>query len=152
MLFNLIDKEEHKQCVELIRQLTTNAQEGQILKVIIAGGDGTTLSVIEGLDHEGIQLSKCIFSHIPLGTGNDFSNALGFGKSIDIEDNVDSLFKILVRYYRANKGKVDVWHLEINCDSQKGEIIECKNKEKVPKKDKNGNIMRVYKHNNTDNE
>ena len=79
------------------------------------------------------------------GTGNDFSNALGFGKSIDIEDNVDSLFKVLVRYYRANKGKVDVWHLEINCDSQKGEIIECKNKEKVPKKDKNGNIMRVYK-------
>ena len=145
VLFNLIDRDEHKQCVDLIRQLTTNAQEGQILKVIIAGGDGTTLSVIEELDFEGIQLSKCIFSHIPLGTGNDFSNALGFGKSIDIEDNVDSLFKVLVRYYRANKGKVDVWHLEINCDSQKGEIIECKNKEKVPKKDKNGNIMRVYK-------
>lgn len=146
VLFNLIDKTEHKEAVELIRSLTnsTQSEEGKILKVLIAGGDGTTLSIIEGLDKQGIKLQKCIFSHIPLGTGNDFSNALGFGKCIDIDDNIDSLYAVLERYYKANKGKVDVWHLELNCDNEKGEIIECKGKEKVPKKDENGNILRVY--------
>jgi hypothetical protein len=51
--------------------------------VLIGGGDGTVLSVIENLNKKGIDERKCIFGHIPLGTGNDLSNTLGFGsKSI----------------------------------------------------------------------
>jgi hypothetical protein len=34
---------------------------------------------VEHLAEEGINLNKCIFGHLPLGTGNDLSNALGFG-------------------------------------------------------------------------
>ena len=52
------------------------------LKVTVAGGDGTVLSTIENLTETGVDISKCIFGHIPLGTGNDLSNALGFGSKI----------------------------------------------------------------------
>jgi hypothetical protein len=47
--------------------------------VLIGGGDGTVLSVIENLSKNGIDERRCVFGHIPLGTGNDLSNTLGFG-------------------------------------------------------------------------
>jgi hypothetical protein len=47
--------------------------------VLIGGGDGTVLSVIENLNKNGIDEKLCIFGHIPLGTGNDLANTLGFG-------------------------------------------------------------------------
>ena len=53
------------------------------IKVLVAGGDGTVLSVIEHINSLEINIKKCIFGHIPIGTGNDLSNALGFGSKTD---------------------------------------------------------------------
>jgi hypothetical protein len=47
--------------------------------VLIGGGDGTVLSIIENLAKNGIDEKKCTFGHMPLGTGNDLANSLGFG-------------------------------------------------------------------------
>ncbi len=46
---------------------------------VICGGDGTVTWVISELDKYKIPTSKVPFSIIPLGTGNDFSQSLGWG-------------------------------------------------------------------------
>ena len=58
--------------------------------------------MIQELEKEGVNINKCIFGHIPLGTGNDLSNALGFNNYVDISNNISSLYKILNKYYNAN--------------------------------------------------
>ncbi len=50
-----------------------------IPRVIIGGGDGTVLSVIEELATLGINVQNCFFGVLPLGTGNDLANSLGWG-------------------------------------------------------------------------
>jgi diacylglycerol kinase (ATP) len=56
-----------------------NSIDFKSIKVLIGGGDGTVISIIECFHKHEIDIKKCIFGHIPFGTGNDLSNALGFG-------------------------------------------------------------------------
>lgn len=51
----------------------------QNLRVIVGGGDGTVLWVVQELVNAGIDVSKCPIGIIPFGTGNDFSRVLGWG-------------------------------------------------------------------------
>lgn len=81
-IFNIIEKEEYnlgqdhlKKYIELCKD------ENDKIKVLIAGGDGSVLSLVEDFYSYQIDLGKCIFAHIPLGTGNDLANALGFGSN-----------------------------------------------------------------------
>jgi diacylglycerol kinase (ATP) len=145
VFFKLIDKEEFNKGLELIRTYQESISHGEVVKTIIAGGDGTVLSIIQQLDKEGIDVNKCIFGHIPLGTGNDLSNSLGFSNHVDIKNNVDSLYKILLKYQKALLGRVDVWDMELKLDEKNGEILENTKKGKIQKKDENGNIIRLYK-------
>lgn len=48
-----------------------------MIKLIIAGGDGTTMWVVENLIQYEIDTDKVVIVPLPFGTGNDFSNALG---------------------------------------------------------------------------
>ena len=145
ILFNLINKEEYQKGVELIRTYEQSINHGEVVKTIIAGGDGTVLSIIQQLNKEGIDVNKCIFGHIPLGTGNDLSNSLGFSNHVDIKNDVDSLYKILIKYQKANLGRVDVWDMELKLDEKNGEILENTKKGKIQKKDQDGNVIRLYK-------
>ena len=145
VFFKLIDKGEFNKGLELIRTYQESISHGEVVKTIIAGGDGTVLSIIQQLDKEGIDVNKCIFGHIPLGTGNDLSNSLGFSNHVDIKNNVDSLYKILLKYQKALLGRVDVWDMELKLDEKNGEILENTKKGKIQKKDENGNIIRLYK-------
>lgn len=52
------------------------------LKVISGGGDGTTSWVLKSLVENKIDLNLCIIIPFPFGTGNDFSNALGWGVNV----------------------------------------------------------------------
>jgi len=49
-------------------------------KVIICGGDGTVMWVISELHNHNIDTEQTPLAIIPLGTGNDFSQYLGWGK------------------------------------------------------------------------
>ena len=48
-------------------------------RVIICGGDGTILWVIQEAIKFGINAENIIFGTIPIGTGNDFSRSIGWG-------------------------------------------------------------------------
>jgi len=50
---------------------------GENIRIVAAGGDGTTMWVIECLINFKIDVMRCILIPLPLGTGNDFSNSLG---------------------------------------------------------------------------
>jgi diacylglycerol kinase (ATP) len=50
------------------------------VKVIICGGDGTVMWVISELNKYNIDTELTPLAIIPLGTGNDFSQYLGWGK------------------------------------------------------------------------
>ena len=50
--------------------------------MILCVGDGSIMSTIEEFLNYDINIDDCIFCVIPFGTGNDFSNSLGWGSII----------------------------------------------------------------------
>ena len=52
-------------------------------RVIVCGGDGTVMWVVEELVKHQIDLTRCPIGIIPFGTGNDFSRVLGWGGDTD---------------------------------------------------------------------
>lgn len=74
-VFSIINQEESDAGYDLLQKYIRYAP----MRVLVGGGDGTVLSTIENFSHKGLDLDRCIFGHLPLGTGNDLSNALGFG-------------------------------------------------------------------------
>lgn len=59
--------------------------------LFVAGGDGTLNEVINGVASVDGALANITFGLIPLGTGNDFSQALGLPE--DVEQAIDILFE-----------------------------------------------------------
>jgi diacylglycerol kinase (ATP) len=50
--------------------------------VIVGGGDGTVMWVVEEMKKYKLDFEKCPLGTIPFGTGNDFSRVLGWGGKI----------------------------------------------------------------------
>lgn len=93
---------------------------------------------------DGYDLSTCIFGVIPLGTGNDLSNALGFGGSIPIGPTLESLASICVLYANAIETKIDVWQLKIQLSEREGMIITNTKEGKKIQKDSKGNRVQIF--------
>jgi diacylglycerol kinase (ATP) len=154
VVFELINKEDNEKGQVLLRhcyeKCKQNFEKGlpeeyQKVRTLIGGGDGTVLSMIESFIKNGTDINYCIFGHIPLGTGNDLANTLGFSDHINIsKNNLDHLYKILYRYYKANFGKIDIWKMDLVLDSQEGEILVNTKKGKKPLTDSNNNIIKRY--------
>lgn len=49
------------------------------VKVIVCGGDGTVLWVVEEIVKYGIDIENVVIGIVPIGTGNDFSRSTGWG-------------------------------------------------------------------------
>ena len=153
--FELIDKEDNLKGQKLLKHVTErcrmNRENGlnEIywkVRTLIAGGDGTILSMIDSFVKYGTDIEFCVFGHIPLGTGNDLSNSLGFSDHINIkEGEIDDLYLIVSKYYNAEFGKVDIWKIDFQLDPVDGEILVNHKEGKTPLKDENGNIIRRYK-------
>ena len=50
-----------------------------MIRIVIGGGDGTVMWVVDELIKNNIDFEKCSIGIIPFGTGNDFSVATGWG-------------------------------------------------------------------------
>lgn len=59
----------------------TAAREG-CDRIFIAGGDGTLNEVLNGVAQVDGALARTTFGLIPLGTGNDFADALGLPEDV----------------------------------------------------------------------
>lgn len=49
------------------------------IRIVVCGGDGTVMWVIEEMIKANIEVQKCPIGIIPFGTGNDFSRVTGWG-------------------------------------------------------------------------
>ena len=52
-------------------------------RIFVAGGDGTLNEAVNGVSRVPGALARVTFGLIPLGTGNDFANALGLPEDVD---------------------------------------------------------------------
>jgi diacylglycerol kinase (ATP) len=69
--------------------------------------------VTEMADYQ-IDHSKIPLAIIPLGTGNDFSQNLGWGKEVPdlLANNFDKLKKRITYWLSAEQEKLDIWMVE----------------------------------------
>ena len=152
--FELINKEDNAKGQKLLKHVVDRCKINQEknmeekfwkIRTLIAGGDGTVLSMVDSFVKNGTDIDYCIFGHVPLGTGNDLSNSLGFSDHIDLdEDNMDDLYLIFKKYYDAQFGKIDIWKIDLQLDPNDGEILINSREGKHPLKDENGNVIRRY--------
>jgi diacylglycerol kinase family enzyme len=116
-----------------------------LIRVVIGGGDNSVLPLIERLQESGVDITRCLFGLLPLGTGNDLSRALGWGPEKDVTSDM-AKFKIIVRdLAEATSIFVDVWDVKLSCDETEGEIIECVKDNKLPLTNKEGRKLTTFK-------
>ncbi|KAI9473481.1 MAG: ATP-NAD kinase-like domain-containing protein [Benjaminiella poitrasii] len=97
--------------------LSKAAQTRQI-HVWSAGGDGTVMSVFELLVANEIDLGLVFFSCIPFGTGNDFSQVLGWGRTIPdkniLGEKLQNLEELICeRLENSEAARLDVWEIKM---------------------------------------
>ncbi|KAI8047723.1 ATP-NAD kinase-like domain-containing protein [Gilbertella persicaria] len=83
-----------------------------------AGGDGTVISVFELLVSNKIDLDLVFFSCIPFGTGNDFSQVLGWGRTIPDKNILGSKLQNLEelisdRLEKSEAARLDIWQIKM---------------------------------------
>ena len=143
IIFNLIDKDEVAKGIKFIKKYLKDLPNNKI-KILAAGGDGTTLGLVEDLKKQGVPLERCIFATIPFGTGNDLSNSLGFGGECKV-GGIRNFQRVLYTYIIATIGKIDVWEVSVKLDSKDGGMYEMINKREQFKKDSENNLVKIFK-------
>ncbi|PIA15575.1 hypothetical protein COEREDRAFT_24808, partial [Coemansia reversa NRRL 1564] len=86
------------------------------LHVWSAGGDGTVSSTLEAMMAYGIDVGRLYFSSIPFGTGNDFADALGWGRSVPgdgVGESMKLLNKIITERLDGYTCKLDIYEVTI---------------------------------------
>ncbi|HYN86299.1 MAG TPA: diacylglycerol kinase family protein [Pyrinomonadaceae bacterium] len=87
-------------------RLAEEAARAGCERLFVAGGDGTLNEALNGVARVEGALERVVFGLIPLGTGNDFAQALG------LPEDVDEAVRILVegREVRADVGALGGRH------------------------------------------
>jgi len=96
-------------------------------RAIVAGGDGTVKWALEESKKHGIAAeSKVLFGILPLGTGNDFSRAMGWGgklpASLAFKGWERVLSDMVQQWWVAPSRWLDVWKVKLCVDGGCGEI------------------------------
>lgn len=147
VFINILVNEQVEEACMFLKSLLSSANysSSNKIKVLIGGGDGTVLSVIKVLIKNHVPVSELAFAPVPLGTGNDLSNALGFGGTVFVEEDEFSLFDLLFMYKNSEECKIDIWRTELKVEDRKGKVCDIdgyKEKEYV-EKDEYGKIVPV---------
>ena len=143
IVFSIINKDEMTKGKKFIKKYLSDFPDFKI-KILIAGGDGTVLGIVEELNRERVDLNRCIFGAMPFGTGNDLSNALGFGTECQVGD-INNFQRVLYTYIIGVESKIDIWELSIKMDQLNGAIYDVvKDGEKI-KEDEEKNKIITFK-------
>ena len=143
IIFNIIDKDDYHKGKKFIKNYLNDFPKEE-LKILIGGGDGSVFSIIEDLYNEKINLEKCIFGAMPLGTGNDLSNAMGFYSKCEI-GIIEYFQRVLYTYLTASNIKIDIWKLELKVDKKEGKIFDVISNGEIELKDENNNDITYFK-------
>ncbi len=120
--FNILEENSLQKGCNFIKEYLDYFKNNN-LKILLGGGDGTVLRIVEDLFKNNINLHKCIFGNIPMGTGNDLSNSMGFGSTVTLNYQIKQLQRVLYTYLIATEIKIDIWELEVKVEDN-GKIIQ----------------------------
>lgn len=111
------------------QELRKSVRHGRI-RLIIGGGDGTIMWAISEAEKHGVDvLSQVYIGILPLGTGNDFSRAYGWGgrnpdaRTLPMED-FKELREMVWSWTAAAPQMHDVWQVQIEADEERGSILQ----------------------------
>eukprot|EP00411_Alexandrium_monilatum_P117566 CAMPEP_0175656504 /NCGR_PEP_ID=MMETSP0097-20121207/12442_1 /TAXON_ID=311494 /ORGANISM="Alexandrium monilatum, Strain CCMP3105" /LENGTH=448 /DNA_ID=CAMNT_0016962577 /DNA_START=195 /DNA_END=1541 /DNA_ORIENTATION=+ len=102
---------------------------GYVVRCIVGGGDGTVMWVVGEAERHGINPKEQMhIGIVPLGTGNDFSQHLGWGgtnPSKGLLSNDCELLEKMVRHWcKARPAMHDVWQLSFKVHEDGGSIYQ----------------------------
>ncbi|OQV24043.1 Diacylglycerol kinase epsilon [Hypsibius exemplaris] len=78
-------------------------------RILVCGGDGTVGWILNTIEKLKLNPRPAV-AILPIGTGNDLSNVLGWGATVALPIDIDALFD---RIARAKPCKVDRWAVEV---------------------------------------
>ena len=107
-IYDLTSSEDRNSAVLKIRDLTSIPRQAPI-RVIVAGGDGSLIWVIELLKSQNINLESLFFGILPFGSGNDLSASLGWGR--DPPSNLWDPF--MLKWMQAVPHHLDLWNIKV---------------------------------------
>ena len=118
-VFEILDQLKLKErCIDIIEndyhafiKTHLNAlRDHEHLYVVICGGDGTVSTIISDIERLLPSIERIVFVPMPIGTGNDLSQALNFGRSFGIR----SFFEYFRRLNSDDTSivKFDSWDIE----------------------------------------
>ena len=116
------------------KEVDSHSKEDGMIRVIVAGGDGTVMWALSELEAHGLGGDRVAVGVLPFGTGNDFSRSTGFGgysPNVIIGRNMSGLKKILLRYIDAQVSSFDIWKVVVKV-KEGGSIKKIKDGRKVP--------------------
>lgn len=100
------------------------------VRLIVGGGDGSIMWVISEAEKHGVDvLNQVLIGILPLGTGNDFSRAAGWGgRNPDprtlLQNDFQQLREMVHDWVAARQEMHDVWHVQIEADKDRGKILQ----------------------------
>ncbi|KAK1444746.1 diacylglycerol kinase like protein [Babesia gibsoni] len=122
--------------------LDSKVHDGDV-KVIICGGDGSVMWVVNEVAAHGIDDEQLVFAVVPYGTGNDFARALhwnDFNGLMPFASNLTPLRQVLERASQATVVSHDFWHIMLTVEPE-GSFNKINSKSRVKETllDKEGN-------------
>lgn len=100
--------------------LRREVDQGYVVRCIVGGGDGTVMWVVGEAERHGINpKEQILIGIVPLGTGNDFSQHLGWGgqnppRGRLLANDCELLEKMVRAWCKARPAFHDVWSLSFH--------------------------------------
>ncbi|KAJ2879156.1 hypothetical protein H4R27_005465 [Coemansia aciculifera] len=101
---------------EVVERLERAQESAVKLHVWSAGGDGTVSATLQVMMDHGIDVGRVYFSCIPFGTGNDFADALGWGRSVAgdaLGDGMHGLSRLVTERLDGYTCKLDIYEITV---------------------------------------
>mmetsp|Transcript_42969 Transcript_42969/g.103547 ORF Transcript_42969/g.103547 Transcript_42969/m.103547 type:complete len:690 (-) Transcript_42969:114-2183(-) len=106
---------------EVIKEREEAARKAQqeqrdVLRVIVAGGDGTVMWAISSIEAHRIDHTQIAIGVVPFGTGNDFSRALRWGGAAPprlVGPEYADMKRHVEAWKNAELRPYDVWQVEV---------------------------------------
>lgn len=146
-IFNLLDAGSRSEGVRAVQI----ASEREKVRVVVAGGDGSMIWVLEELRKIGVPPTAFYITVMPFGTGNDLAAMLGWGRSPHkpvVGKNLKGLKHSVEQWMNAKPAKLDIWEVEIDVE-ENGYFGLVKKLDKgytrVQMKDESGHLVTTYR-------
>lgn len=116
-IFNIRDPHSRYRGFAILRKLTQN----QVVKVLSAGGDGSSGWLIEELLLASVPLQQVEFFVLPYGTGNDLPAHLKWGRKPQkpvLGTQMSSLKSYIPEWFKSKATTLDLWKVEAEAEEE----------------------------------